>query len=140
MRVRHLVLLGLVLALTGCGGARSKKAFTLDVPGQVTWTKTGVKVKPGQRITIRATGQLKGGGLTFGPEGTASHPEWARYSVVPEWPHLALIGKVGEDGDPFLVGKSFSGQVVRGGELFLGVNDLDTENNGGTFHATVELE
>jgi hypothetical protein len=139
MRARQLLVFGVALFLAGCGGG-GKKGVEIAVPCRVTWTATGVQVKPGQRITIQARGELKGGGFTFGPEGTAEHPEWAKYSVVPEWPHLALIGRVGEDGDPFLVGKSFSGQVVRGGELFLGVNDLDAENNDGTFHATVVLE
>lgn len=133
-----LVVVALVFA--GCGGKPGGSGVTVKVPCAVTWTKTGVTVKAGQKIRLSARGELRGGQWRFGPEGTSDHPEWARYSVVPEWPHLALIGKVGEDGDPFLVGKEFSGTAVRGGELYLGVNDLDAENNDGSFEVTVSLE
>lgn len=128
------------LATVGCGGKQEKSGKTVKVPCAATWTKTDITVKPGQRLSLTVQGELRGGQWRFGPEGTAEHPEWARYSLVPEWPHLAVIGKVGEDGDPFLVGKAFSGTIVRGGELFLGINDLDAENNEGSFEVTVVLE
>lgn len=135
---RYALLLALALSLA-CGGS-PKGSTTVTVPCQVTWTKTGIQVQAGQKLTLTATGELKGGELAFGPEGTSEHPEWARYSLVPEWPHLALIGKVGEDGSPFLVGRSYSGTVIRGGELYLGVNDLDAENNDGSFAVSVTVE
>lgn len=137
--MKKTALLLTLCALVACGRT-SGKSSTVTVPCQKTWTKTAIQVKPGQKLTLTATGQLKGGGFTFGPEGTQDHPEWARYSLVPEWPHLALIGKVGEDGSPFLVGRSYSAQLVGGGELYLGVNDLDAENNDGSFTVTVTLE
>ncbi len=129
-----------VLVLSFCGGNAEKRGKTVKVPCAATWTKTGLHVQPGQKLHLTATGELAGGQWRFGPEGTSEHPEWARYSLVPEWPHLALIGKVGEDGDPFLVGKEFSGTIVRGGELYLGINDLDAENNDGSFEVTVFLQ
>lgn len=128
------------LTLASCGKKELKAGKTVKVPCAVTWTKTGIAVKPGQRLNLTVQGELRGGQWRFGPEGTAEHPEWARYSLVPEWPHLAVIGKVGEDGDPFLVGKEFSGTVVKSGELYLGINDLDAENNDGSFEVTVVLE
>lgn len=128
------------LVLGGCGSKEEGGGVTVKVPCAVTWTATGLKVKAGQRIQLKAEGELRGGQWRFGPEGTAEHPEWARYSLVPEWPHLALIGKIGDDGDPFLVGREFSGTAVRGGELYLGVNDLDAENNDGTFEVRVILD
>lgn len=128
------------LAFAGCGGKGETSGKTVKVPCAVTWTRTGILVKPGQKLSLTVRGELRGGQWRFGPEGTAEHPEWARYSLVPEWPHLAVIGKVGEDGDPFLVGKEFSGTIVRGGELYLGINDLDAENNDGSFEATVVLQ
>ncbi|MGC8916264.1 MAG: hypothetical protein ACP5NF_04730 [Thermoanaerobaculum sp.] len=127
------------LLLAACG-KKDSGSTVVEVPCAATWTKTGIVVKPGQKLVLEAKGELRGGQWRFGPEGTGEHPEWARYSLVPEWPHLALIGKVGEDGDPFLVGKAFSGTVMRGGELYLGINDLDAENNDGTFQVTVALQ
>lgn len=129
-----------LLVLGGCGGKKEKSGKTVKLPCAVTWTKTDIVVKPGQKLSLTVRGELRGGEWRFGPEGTAEHPEWARYSLVPEWPHLAVIGKVGEDGDPFLVGKEFSGTTVRGGELYLGINDLDAENNDGSFEVTVVLQ
>lgn len=142
MRLKVTLVWVFVAALVpvGCGGKEKNPGKTVKVPCAATWTNTGIAVKPGQRLHLTVQGELRGGQWRFGPEGTAEHPEWARYSLVPEWPHLAVIGKVGEDGDPFLVGKEFSGTIVRGGELYLGINDLDAENNDGSFEVTVILE
>lgn len=138
--MRQMLLVLGAAALVACGGGtKEPKTVSITVPCSKTWTKTSVKVQPGQHLTVTAEGQLQGGDLTFGPEGTTAHPEWAAYSLVPDWPHLALIGKLGEDGEPFLIGRSCSITVVRGGVLYLGINDLDAENNGGAFQATVEI-
>lgn len=137
--MKRYALLAALGAFLACGGS-PRGAATVTVPCQVTWTETGIQLQAGQQLTLTATGELKGGELSFGPEGTSEHPEWARYSLVPEWPHLALIGKVGEDGSPFLVGRSYSGTVIRGGQLYLGVNDLDAENNDGSFTVIVTVE
>ncbi|MCS7182532.1 MAG: hypothetical protein NZ869_05420 [Thermoanaerobaculum sp.] len=139
-RSAFLVLWVSALMLWSCSEGKRGKSFTVEVPCALTWSRTGVVLTPGQRITLVAEGELRGGEWRFGPEGTNDHPQWTRYSLVPEWPHLALIAKVGEDGDPFLVGRRFSGTVIRGGELYLGINDLDAENNDGSFEVTVTVE
>ncbi|MGQ9496008.1 MAG: hypothetical protein ACUVRY_07125 [Thermoanaerobaculaceae bacterium] len=138
--MRQILLVLGVATLVACGdGAKEPKTVRITVPCSKTWTETSVKVRPGQSITVTAEGQLHAGDFTLGPEGTTAHPEWAAYSLVPDWPHLALIGKLGEDGEPFLIGTAYSGTVVRGGVLYLGINDLDAENNAGTFQVTVEI-
>lgn len=138
--MRQTLLVLSLFALTACGGgSKGPKTANITVPCEKTWTKTSVKVRPGQRISVTAVGQLQAGDLTFGPEGTTSHPEWAAYSLVADWPHLALVGKLGEDGEPFLIGRSYSGLAVQGGVLYLGINDLDAQNNAGAFQVTVEI-
>lgn len=136
---RILLVLGVAILLACGDGAKAPETRSITVSCSKTWTKTSVKVRPGQSIIVTAKGQLHSGDLAFGPEGTTAHPEWAAYSLVPDWPHLALIGKLGEDGEPFLIGTAYSGTAVRGGVLYLGINDLDAENNQGAFQATVEI-
>lgn len=138
--MRQILLVLGIATLLACGdGGKAPKTWSITVPCSKTWTKTSVKVRPGQSITVTAEGQLHGGDFTFGPEGTTAHPEWAPYSLVSDWPHLALIGKLGEDGEPFLIRTAYSGIAVRGGVLYLGINDLDAENNQGAFQASVEI-
>lgn len=136
---RALLVLGFCLLVACGGGSKEPKTVKITVPCEKTWTQTSVEARPGQHITVTAEGQLRAGDLSFGPEGTTTHPEWAAYSLVPDWPHLALIGKLGEDGEPFLIGTAYAGTAVRGGVLYLGINDLDAENNQGAFQATVEI-
>ena len=53
---------------------------------------------------------------------------------------LALIGRIGTDGRPFLVGAAFRAPAPASGRLFLGINDRDTANNKGAFRATVTVK
>jgi hypothetical protein len=53
--------------------------------------------------------------------------------------HAALIGRISASGTPFLVGSSFAGSADRSGELYLGINDIGVNNNGGAFAATVQV-
>jgi hypothetical protein len=53
--------------------------------------------------------------------------------------HAGLIGRISVSGTPFLVGSNFTGSADLSGELFLGINDIGVENNGGAFAATVQV-
>jgi hypothetical protein len=120
--------------LVGCSGG------TITVPANSTWTDTGVRVARGQNIIVSANGEVFANPtLSCDPAGFANKPEWRKYSVIPAAPHVALIGKIGAAGPPFLVGRSFSGIADRDGELFLGVNDKDTSNNKGGFAVKLEI-
>ena len=74
---------------------------------------------------------------THGPDG---HPDpVARQHNVEGLEgenHDRLIGRIGEAGAPFQVDSRLQFTADTEGRLFLGVNDIDVENNSGEFTAT----
>lgn len=127
----------LVLTVAGCA-----KPVTRDVvvAGTESWTDTGLDLVLGNKVTIEATGEVFANPtVSGGPDGVPDRPEWAKYNVVAEAPHVALVGKIGEDGAPFLVGAETSFVVKVDGRLFLGPNDKDVRNNRGEFVATITV-
>lgn len=142
MRARILWSMALALAaaaLLACSGGRV--SADVVVAGGKAWTPTGITVKPGETLAIKATGKVFANEAVSGdPDGVTGHPDWRRYNVVPEANHVALIGKIGENGKPFAVGSRFSQTVAANGQLFLGPNDRDTSNDRGEFKATVTVK
>jgi hypothetical protein len=112
----------------------------VTVPGTQQWTDTGVDLEPGEKITIQAAGSVQHapGGPFVGPDGD-NRPELRQFSILPDSPHVALIGKVNTDGQPFPVGSSLRRTADEKGRLFLGVNDKGVDNNSGTFTASIEI-
>ncbi len=55
------------------------------------------------------------------------------------YPCYALIGKIGINGKPFLVGDKYTGEIQANGRLYLGINDYCFEDNSGEFHAKINL-
>jgi hypothetical protein len=102
------------------------------------WTDTGIDVA-GQAVEIEATGSVSAGdGVMVPPDGTPGRPDYDPANELKGENHAGLIGKFGATGVPFPVGSDYrtSGQV---GRLFLGVNDIDQDNNYGAFDATVTV-
>lgn len=109
------------------------------VSANVPWVETGIDVRDGQRIYIRATGQLTWGrGRKDGPEGEHNSP-FNPGRPIPNRPGACLIGKVGDRGaDPFYIGDEQGPIRVRGnGKLFLGINDDNLLDNTGNWRVTV---
>ena len=55
------------------------------------------------------------------------------------YPCYALIGKIGKDGDPFLVGDKYVAEIKKSGRLYLGINDYFFKDNSGEFQARITL-
>jgi hypothetical protein len=110
------------------------------VPGTVAWTGTGVSLTAGERFVVHASGEVSYSQFhpPVGPDGDSQpHPG---VCVLPGPDHHAgLIGRLSGSGAPFLVGSNFTGSADRSGELFLGINDIGVNNNGGAFTATVRV-
>ena len=121
------------------------------VPGDCTWTPTGMRVKQGDRLSIEEEP---------GPDGRASSVRvrkgWPLINQVSarvtargsytldlpsrefplpafvedgRYPVGCLIGRIGENGKPFYVGPRYDGQAEASGELWLGINDPRPEHN-----------
>jgi hypothetical protein len=133
-----IVALAVGLALSGCGGKTITRQIT--VAGNVAWTDTGIEVQAQQRLVVNAAGEvLANAENKTSPDGFAARPEWRKFNLVAEAHHMALIGKIGTTGKPFLVGAAFRGPAPATGRLFLGINDRDIANNKGSFKATVTV-
>src|ERR1700730_414304 len=98
----------------------------LEVTGNKPWTDTGVDLRPGQTVTITATGNLQYmDGSSPGPQGVArSWRDLIRAMPVNSAGRGALIGRWGSDeaSQPFLIGASLQLRVRVAGRLFLGIN------------------
>jgi len=125
--------------------------ITPDVP----WTFTAVTVRRGSYLKITAYGKVELGKKHFrkrgnydrvvGPQGTYNYPPSADSESFPlpaaeggPAPCYALIGKIGQDGFPFLVGTECERIAARAGALYLGINDPHPDDNKGAFYARVE--
>ncbi len=109
----------------------------VQVLANQAWTPTGVMVKKGDRVTFDASGQIQfgqGSGMTTGPGGgtlrNGAYP-------VPAASVGALIAKVGAS-TPFPIGTNSQPIVMpASGQLMLGVNDNEVNDNSGSFSVVV---
>lgn len=112
------------------------------VKGDVDWTDTQLEVAPGETLLIDATGEVKHGTSSdfYGPDGNPN-PDIRRNNLagLEGENHSALVGKIGEDGAPFLVGAHLEIPVESEGLLYLGINDIDLTNNTGEYAAAVTV-
>ncbi|MFQ5863285.1 MAG: alkaline phosphatase family protein [Candidatus Brocadiales bacterium] len=159
---RHFFLFGLLAlfcALLSCATIPLEEEITLgpnaiQVPATESWTKTDISVQPNQFIHIVAQGKIEIDKRSFfgrdydyivGPEGTYNFSKKVKDEEFPlpaaeagPTPCYALIGKIGEDGDAFLIGRETVVKTAGGGNLYLGINDFNVGDNRGNFYAKVE--
>ena len=125
----------LVGGYTACG-AEPPTTSNVVVPSTEVWTDTGIDVAMGDTLSIEAHGAMTHapGGPLLSPDGDpalAGHP--SNVAGLEEANHAALIGRIGEDGAPFVVGRGREISVEMEGRLFLGINDVGVDNNEGEF-------
>jgi hypothetical protein len=116
-------------------GAREREVNVAAASG---WTETGIEVRGGQQLYFYARGEVRWGPKrSDGPAGESDSPRNAN-RPIPSRAAAALIGRIGENGDPFFIGDDRSPIRVRGGgRLFLGVNDDYLQDNSGAFRVIV---
>ncbi len=160
---RHSVLIGTMLTLTvscttpesgGLDPGREKPGerassknhdvpttHELGVRTNVPWQGTRIEVHSGQRIAFTASGEyiFHSAGYACGPEGIPDANPFTGSWPANELTGLALVGKIGETGTPFLVGPGTEIQADHDGEVFLGVNDDIVDENTGTLSVKVEI-
>ncbi len=107
---------------------------------------TGITLEPGDRVTVHADGYVRdiNGSCPIcqasGPDGSA----WTACSVLNGFPApghrcYSLVGKIGDDGQPFEVGSHKAFVADRAGVLYLGANAIHWKLNSGSWavHLTV---
>lgn len=118
----------------GVNPAQPVGSFNVDA--REAWTPTNVFVRRGERISFQVSGQVRWGSdrtQVAGPEGADIQASARRDYPLPEWGVGALVGRVG-NSRPFGIGTSSDPIVMPAdGELYLGVNDDQRGDNGGSF-------
>ena len=149
MRIRRISLLAVLAigALLAFGGLvvsaawepQSQESLLVNrVYAYRGWQSTGVQLHKGDRYTLRADGIWM-----YSPYAGPNGPEGHRRYLAPNFYPLpnvgggALIGRIGEEGQPFYVGRGRSGQVDRDGLLYLRIDDDLLGDNVGSL--TIEV-
>jgi hypothetical protein len=125
-----LVLLGQTLL----PATRPDESAIVDVAATSPWTDTGIVVKAGDRIEMRAWGVIKFEAKSVGPAGSGPATGGCEYVVTdPRVAAHSLVANVAQemtfDGRGFLVGTNWkgiapiAGTTAPAGRLFVGFND-----------------
>lgn len=125
----------------------------INVPANQNWVNTHLQVRAGKTFSVLADGtvQVARPGIAklvsaLGPEGTFHFldDESSLWFPLPAagagpGPAYSLIGRLGEDGRPFYVGRHRSVLATESGKLWLGINDAECRSNKGSFSASVRI-
>lgn len=115
------------------------ETVTATIQAKNEWTSAGVRVRKGIKYRASASGEWHMGGFCgrSGPSGTGSNSplcfSFIPPFILPQYQVGTLIGKIGQDGKPFLVGESLEFEAERDGTLYLRHNDpkgLTLDNSG----------
>lgn len=120
-------------ATTGTAGAS-----TVVVNAKQRWTPTGITVRRGETLNFNTTGEIRLGPNAddvAAPAGSTAG-RMAQGAPMPNALAGALIGRIG-NGRPFGIGNQTSIPAPAAGQLFLGVNDGQLEDNTGEFRVEI---
>ncbi len=104
------------------------------------WTNSGWVVRKGQKIRIKGSGRVSlGNGRMSNPGGISSLPDTDK--LMQNKPTGGLIAVIGADNNDFIfIGNSHEFTATRDGDLFLGVNEGNLNDNSGSFEVTIEID
>lgn len=109
------------------------------VSARAGWVDTGIDVRAGDVLVIRADGTVRLSGNTNDSAGPGGANRRSDNAPLPNHPSGALIARVG-NGAPIFVGDGRAmNRLATGGRLYLGVNDDHSADNSGQFRATVTV-
>jgi hypothetical protein len=113
----------------------------IKVLGAQPWTDTGIDLRAGETVSIRASGNIRFSAEipSVGPDGDqpkcGTNPRVAY--IAPELRCHSLIGRIGLSGAIFEVAVSRRFRATSAGRLYLGVNDNFFPDNSGNW--TVQI-
>ena len=104
------------------------------------WQTVSILMAVGDIVHIRARGTwLYTPDEFHGPEGHTEYPAPDTYPISGyNVPGGVLLGRIGEDGPPFIVGRGRTVVADRAGTLYFRINDDILSDNEG--YVTVELQ
>ena len=129
-----------VAATSGSGstGSTSSAGGAIVVNGNQQWTSTGITVRKGERLTFNTSGEIRlGGGDEVAQPAGATSGRKAAGTPLSNQIVGALIGRIGQNGQPFGIGNLNSVVMPEAGMLFLGINDSNVADNSGEFRVQI---
>lgn len=102
------------------------------------WQSTGIYLQQGDRYAIRARGEWLYSpfvGLHGPAGGLAGMPTYPMNYA----PGGALLGRIGDAGEPFYVGADATGATVQAGMLYLRINDDILSDNRGQLVIDIDV-
>ena len=143
----------LALCSASCNSVQPLPLCNSSVSVSGGWVPTTCVVNVGQTVAFTASGTVTfkvapdaDGGNTANPDGIIGYPlnqsipgfEYASCSVNAGWRHMALIGRIGSAGTPFLIGSSKTITATSAGVIQLRANDTCSSDNSGSYTVQVE--
>jgi len=121
---------------------RPSKEYTIVVPGNTSWMRTGINLVKGQDVHFTATGTIKWGqdpiGKEVGPDG---HPHVGRRERPLPNRHLGmLVARIRPHAKAYGIGAANDFDTPASGELELGINDDELEDNTGNFRVRIVVD
>ncbi len=117
---------------------RGKRIKKLTLNANEKWIDTGIKLRIGQEVLFSASGSIFINKDTRVYQNGELPLNWDNKKSIPNQPTGAVIAKVGKKGEPFYVGDDKAPfHITKTGNLFIGVNDHNFDDNNGKFTVTV---
>lgn len=131
---------GTWLVREGVGPLSQEDLSTPRVYAYRDWQTVGLQLNEGDIVHIRARGTwLYTPEEHHGPEGHTEYPAPDTYPISGyNVPGGVLLGRIGEDGKPFIVSRGRTVVADRPGALYLRINDDILSDNEG--YVMVELQ
>lgn len=113
------------------------------VPGTKDWTDTGIDIKQGDVLELKAEGSIvwkKEGRVRCDANGALPYTRWGNKPLSGA-PTGALIARIGSNiSESFLVGSGRKMIAWASGRLTFGINDDNTADNDGAFRVWIKKE
>lgn len=154
MTLKHAVVLMILLSICACAEARyTEKHNLVDVTRgperEVTvrvlaeaqdWLNSGALVSAGKQYKIEAQGRWHGGPICgwSGPDGIGAS-KMCFFNIIPGWGISTLIARIGDDGEPFAVGNTYTFVAARNGVLMFHINEPASSCSDNQGFVTVKI-
>jgi hypothetical protein len=133
---------GAWLSQRGIGPIRQDDLSEPRIYAYRDWQSVGIQVVSGDIIHVRARGQwLYTPDEYHGPEGHRIYPAPITYPVAGNHvPGGVLLARIGDDGDPLIVGRGRALVANREGMLSFRINDDILSDNEGYVAVEIKVE
>ncbi len=108
---------------------------------QSAWLDTGIRVKRGDRIVSTATGSINwvNSGYVTDPRGNPQIGQWTRTGNQVIF-YGALVGRIGQSGQFFLMSDKYSDKAMADGSLFIAIGcNWGPQNATGEYKVRIEV-